>query len=84
MTFDPARGTVVAIRLEEYRTGEVVGELVLLDQNEMAVRRVDARAGEVIVHFPRIGGFRERSVAWQVGGHQRTVSKQALLPRANC
>ena len=55
MNFDPALGTVVAIRPEEYRTEEVVGEVVLLDQNEMAIRRTDDDAGTVIVHFPRIG-----------------------------
>jgi glutathione S-transferase len=55
MDFDPALGTVIAIRPEEYRTEEVVGEVVFLDQNEMAIRRTDERAGEVVVHFPRIG-----------------------------
>jgi glutathione S-transferase len=55
MTFDPALGTVVAIRPEGYRTADVVGEVVLLEENEIAIRRTDEEAGEVIVHFPRIG-----------------------------
>lgn len=34
---------------------QVEGELVLSRPNELAVRRVDTRAGEVVVHFPRLG-----------------------------
>src|SRR5262249_31024739 len=52
LKFDPALGTVVAIRAEEYRTEEVVGEVVLLDQNELAIQRMDDEAGAVVVHFP--------------------------------
>lgn len=33
----------------------VQGELVLSMRDEVAIRRVDERAGELIVHFPRIG-----------------------------
>jgi hypothetical protein len=33
----------------------VEGELVLSAPNEIAVRRVDTRAGAVVVHFPRVG-----------------------------
>jgi glutathione S-transferase len=55
MADDPPLGCEVAIRPDDYRTEEVVGELVLLDRNEWAVRRVDDMAGEVVVHFPRLG-----------------------------
>ncbi len=33
----------------------VEGELVISTHNEIAVRRIDPRAGEVVVHFPRVG-----------------------------
>jgi glutathione S-transferase len=52
---DPPLGSVVAIRPEDYRTEAVLGELVLADRNELAIRRVGDRAGEVVVHFPRLG-----------------------------
>lgn len=55
MAGDPPLGTMVAIRPDEYRTEEVVGELVLADRNELAVRRGDDRVGDVVVHFPRLG-----------------------------
>lgn len=50
-----ARGTRVTIAPTDYGIDPVEGELVLSRPNELAVRRVDARAGEVVVHFPRIG-----------------------------
>ena len=40
---------------DDYGKVPVVGELVTLDLQEIAIRRVDERAGEVVVHFPRIG-----------------------------
>jgi hypothetical protein len=40
---------------DDYGKVPVTGELVTLDLHEIAVRRVDARAGEVVVHFPRLG-----------------------------
>ncbi|MGH7105682.1 MAG: glutathione S-transferase family protein [Acetobacteraceae bacterium] len=55
MIDDPRPGSVVAIRPDEYRTEEVVGELVLADRNELAIRRVGDQVGEVVVHFPRLG-----------------------------
>ena len=55
MADDPPLGTEVAIRPDDYRTEEVVGELVLLDRNEWAVRRIGDHVGEVVVHFPRLG-----------------------------
>lgn len=55
MADDPPLGSTVAIRPDDYRTEEVVGELVLADRNEWAVRRVGDQVGEVVVHFPRLG-----------------------------
>jgi hypothetical protein len=45
----------VTVAATDYGTDPVEGELVLSRPNELAVRRVDARAGEVVVHFPRLG-----------------------------
>ncbi|WP_375770995.1 glutathione S-transferase family protein [Archangium gephyra] len=50
-----SRGARVTIAPSDYGIDPVEGELVLSRPNELAVRRVDARAGEVVVHFPRIG-----------------------------
>jgi glutathione S-transferase len=55
MDGDPSLGSVVAVRPDEYQTQDVVGELVLADANELAVRRIGDQAGEVVVHFPRLG-----------------------------
>lgn len=55
MADDPPLGRVVAIRPEDYRTEEVLGELVLADRNELAVRRLGDQVGAVVVHFPRLG-----------------------------
>lgn len=55
---DPARlvtGQRVTVTPDDYGKVPVAGELVTLDLHEIAVRRVDARAGEVVVHFPRLG-----------------------------
>jgi hypothetical protein len=40
---------------EPYGRDPVAGELVFADAHEIAIRRSDPRAGEVIVHFPREG-----------------------------
>ena len=53
-TFDPPRGTPVAVR-PEYKTEEVVGDLVLAEADEIALSRSGPEAGEVVVHFPRVG-----------------------------
>ena len=50
-----ALGSTVTIGASDYGMDPVKGELVLADVNEWAVRRTDGRAGEVIVHFPRLG-----------------------------
>jgi glutathione S-transferase len=50
-----SRGERVRVAATDYGVDPVEGELVLSRPNELAVRRVDARAGEVVVHFPRLG-----------------------------
>jgi hypothetical protein len=40
---------------DDYGKVPVAGELVTLTLHEIAVRRRDERAGEVVVHFPRLG-----------------------------
>ena len=48
-------GQPVSVTPDDYGKVPVVGELVTLDLREIAIRRVDKRAGDVVVHFPRIG-----------------------------
>jgi glutathione S-transferase len=50
-----ALGELVSIMPTDYALDPVVGELVVCDANELALRRKDERAGEVVVHFPRLG-----------------------------
>jgi hypothetical protein len=50
-----ALGEQVRIAPTDYGIDPVQGELVICAANELAVRRTDSRAGEVIVHFPRLG-----------------------------
>jgi len=50
-----ALGERVRIAATDYGVDPVEGELVVCAANELALRRTDPRAGEVIVHFPRIG-----------------------------
>ena len=52
---DPPLGTQVRIRADDYGRDPVDGELVLLDADEIALRRPDPQVGEIIVHFPRLG-----------------------------
>ncbi len=52
---DPLPGTRVRIRADDYARDPVEGELVLIDAEEIALRRVDALVGETVVHFPRLG-----------------------------
>jgi hypothetical protein len=44
-------GAVVSITPDDYGKVPVTGELVTLRHDEVAVRRVDPRAGETVVHF---------------------------------
>ena len=48
-------GQRVTVTPDDYGKVPVAGELVTLCVQEVAVRRHDERAGEVVVHFPRIG-----------------------------
>jgi len=48
-------GTKAAVTPDDTGKIPVSGELVTLNAHEIAVRRTDERAGELIVHFPRAG-----------------------------
>lgn len=48
-------GERVVVSPDDYGKVDVAGELVTLETHEVAVRRHDARVGEVVTHFPRIG-----------------------------
>lgn len=50
-----ALGERVTIAPTDYALDPVEGELVLATANELAIRRSDERAGNVVVHFPRLG-----------------------------
>jgi glutathione S-transferase len=60
-THGAAFGDRVAIMPTDYAFDPVEGELVLSAANEYAIRRSDPQAGEVVVHFPRLG-FQLRKV----------------------
>jgi Fe2+ transport system protein FeoA len=48
-------GQEVTVAATDYGTDPVAGVLVGLDDHESVLRRSDARAGTVHVHFPRFG-----------------------------
>ena len=48
-------GSQVTITAESFGLEPSSGELVAATRTRYSIRRVDARAGEVFVHFPRIG-----------------------------
>lgn len=50
-----ALGSQVSITAESFGLEPSSGELVAATRTRYTLRRVDARAGEVFVHFPRIG-----------------------------
>jgi glutathione S-transferase len=54
-THGVALGDRVMIMPTDYGFDPVEGELVISTKNEFAVRRTDALAGAVVVHFPRVG-----------------------------
>lgn len=54
-THGVALGAQVAIVPTDYALDPVQGELVLATATEFAVRRSDPQAGNVVVHFPRLG-----------------------------
>jgi glutathione S-transferase len=51
-----APGTAVTVTPDDYGRVPVAGEVVYATAERIGIRRVDAAAGEVVVHFPR-GGF---------------------------
>jgi len=48
-------GDRIAVVPDDYAFDPVEGDLVFSTANEIALRRTDPRAGEVVVHFPRFG-----------------------------
>lgn len=52
---DFAAGSTVAVTPNDYAQDPVEGQLVGLSNDEVVLRRIDARAGIVHVHFPRLG-----------------------------
>jgi hypothetical protein len=52
---DPRPGDLVRIRADDYGRDAVEGELVFIDDREIAIWRADPVAGEIVVHFPRLG-----------------------------
>ncbi|MGB7977262.1 MAG: glutathione S-transferase family protein [Roseiarcus sp.] len=48
-------GDTVRVVPDDYGKDEVGGEIVSLSAQHIAIRRVDERVGEIVVHFPRAG-----------------------------
>ena len=48
-------GQAVTVAPDDYGIVPVAGELLRLTIDDVAIRRVDPLAGEVVVRFPRIG-----------------------------
>ena len=48
-------GDKVRVAPDDYGRVEVGGEIVSLSAQHIAIRRVDERIGEIVVHFPRAG-----------------------------
>jgi glutathione S-transferase len=48
-------GDKVRVAPDDYGRVEVAGEIVSLSAQHIAIRRVDERVGEIVVHFPRAG-----------------------------
>jgi glutathione S-transferase len=53
-------GTRVSVSPDDYGKVPVTGDLITLTVDEVAVKRTDARVGEVVTHFPRLGYRIER------------------------
>lgn len=51
----PALGARVSVQTEDRVPEPVIGEVVLVRRDEIAIRRTDPEAGEIVVHFPRAG-----------------------------
>ena len=43
------------VRADDHAQDPISGELVMIDDDEIALRRTDPQVGEVVVHFPRVG-----------------------------
>jgi hypothetical protein len=48
-------GDCIEIVPTDYGITPVTGELVVSKTDEIAIKRIDEKAGEVYVHFPRVG-----------------------------
>jgi glutathione S-transferase len=48
-------GDKVRVAPDDYGRVEVAGEIVSLSAQHIAIRRVDERIGEIVIHFPRAG-----------------------------
>ena len=51
----PKPGDRVSVAADEPVKTAIEGEIVSLSVNHIAIRRQDSQAGEVVVHFPRLG-----------------------------
>lgn len=51
---DPRPGERISIRPDDYARDPVEGTLDFIDDEEVALRRVDPAVGETVVHFPRL------------------------------
>ncbi len=45
----------MTVAANDYGRDAVAGELLAIDDNEIVVRRHDPQAGDLNVHFPRVG-----------------------------
>ena len=50
-----ACGATVTVTPHDYGAVPVRGKLVRLTHRDVAIQRVDPRAGKLVVHFPRLG-----------------------------
>jgi hypothetical protein len=48
-------GDTVRVMPDDYGRVEVSGQIVSLSAQHIAIRRLDERVGEIVVHFPRAG-----------------------------
>jgi hypothetical protein len=48
-------GDRVLVAPDDYGKDKVGGEIVSLSAQHIAIRRIDERVGEIVVHFPRAG-----------------------------
>ena len=49
------KGTRVTVAAVDYGVDPIEGELIVSTRDTVGVLRVDARVGQVVVHFPRVG-----------------------------